>query len=137
MCLCFLRVKYFVGWRYLDDSHVYHVKESEIVTRDAYVLFYRRRDISLTAKVPVSLNTFSQSTVKVNGSVYSDNLMDSSTDSSDEDKINGNVSNAQSNRSAAILKSAAAQKSSDANILNSLSHSTNVQPSYSDMDVID
>ena len=34
-----------------DDSYVRNVHESEIVTRDAYVLFYRRRDSQTSGNV--------------------------------------------------------------------------------------
>lgn len=33
-----------VGWRLFDDSTVTTVDESQVVTRYAYVLFYRRRN---------------------------------------------------------------------------------------------
>lgn len=32
------------GWRLFDDSTVTTVEESQVVTRYAYVLFYRRRN---------------------------------------------------------------------------------------------
>jgi hypothetical protein len=40
----FLLLKCFLGWRLFDDSYVKDVHESNIVTNDAYVLFYRRRE---------------------------------------------------------------------------------------------
>ncbi len=38
------------GWRYFDDSMVSRANENKVVTRAAYVLFYRRREYS--ARVP-------------------------------------------------------------------------------------
>lgn len=35
---------FYLGWRLFDDSTVTTVDESQVVTRYAYVLFYRRRN---------------------------------------------------------------------------------------------
>lgn len=34
---------YFTGWRYFDDRHVTETTEERIVSKYAYVLFYKRR----------------------------------------------------------------------------------------------
>lgn len=47
-----------LGWRLFDDSWVRDVNENKIVTRDAYVLFYRRRDSSKTFQHSIN-NTLS------------------------------------------------------------------------------
>ena len=33
-------------WLYYDDSHVKPYAECDVVTRSAYILFYRRKDLS-------------------------------------------------------------------------------------------
>lgn len=43
-----------VGWRLFDDSRVTCVSESDVVTRAAYVLFYRRRGTGYPLCSPVS-----------------------------------------------------------------------------------
>ena len=40
------------GWRLFDDSIVKPCSESQVVSRSAYVLFYRRRDASLEMTEP-------------------------------------------------------------------------------------
>jgi hypothetical protein len=36
-------------WYLFDDAHVSRVKESEIVTTSAYILFYQRRNLSMSS----------------------------------------------------------------------------------------
>ena len=51
---------YFVlipGWRLFDDSMVSLVSESQVMTRAGYVLFYRRRKMTVT--VPTSVEDIS------------------------------------------------------------------------------
>lgn len=36
-------------WYLFDDAHVSRVKESEIVTTSAYILFYQRRSLSMSS----------------------------------------------------------------------------------------
>lgn len=44
LTLCPLHTPPAAGWRLFDDSTVTTVDESQVVTRYAYVLFYRRRN---------------------------------------------------------------------------------------------
>ena len=46
----------FTGWRLCDDSHVTSTSESSVVTKDAYLLFYRRRGCKGLISGPSPLN---------------------------------------------------------------------------------
>lgn len=45
-----------IDWRLFDDSRVYDVRSDQVVTQDAYVLFYRRRKTSSSSLITSSLN---------------------------------------------------------------------------------
>ncbi|NXP71650.1 UBP19 hydrolase, partial [Ramphastos sulfuratus] len=50
--VCLLNPALFTGWRLFDDSTVTTVDESQVVTRYAYVLFYRRRNSPVERPLP-------------------------------------------------------------------------------------
>ncbi|NXU51395.1 UBP19 hydrolase, partial [Turnix velox] len=50
--VCLLNPSLFSGWRLFDDSTVTTVDESQVVTRYAYVLFYRRRNSPVERPLP-------------------------------------------------------------------------------------
>lgn len=50
--LCLLNPCLLSGWRLFDDSTVTTVDESQVVTRYAYVLFYRRRNSPVERPLP-------------------------------------------------------------------------------------
>ena len=89
-----------LGWRLFDDSHVSSVKtEDQIVTRDAYVLFYRQRTMNLT-KLKTQLETVVTSESENENEVNSDESeqFNSANQSSDDnfdcdDKTNSNYTN--------------------------------------------
>ena len=54
----------FLGWRLFDDSHVSNTSEKQVVTRSAYVLFYRRRQYHVDIPAQVRQTRHSTSKIK-------------------------------------------------------------------------
>lgn len=48
------------GWRLFDDSMVSMTSEKQVVTRAAYVLFYRRRDQKISIPKPIEKSPMEQ-----------------------------------------------------------------------------
>ncbi|GAB6020042.1 Ubiquitin carboxyl-terminal hydrolase 19 [Chamberlinius hualienensis] len=82
-----------IGWRLFDDAHVSHLPESEVVSRYAYVLFYRRRNsLSVLYKTPSSTAPAAlgsaRSAFLISKKHKNDLIPDSDDDEDEEEEIN-------------------------------------------------